>query len=131
MSLNNEKQDLVDEFLDDEQIVDAAFQLGRQMESVTDDKGQLKIKKSQINGFFESLCMARRFSDIEAFIMRKVGQDRWPRQVGEEALSQLNALKEAGNKIGTDPRSRLFAKLALARAWARLVASEFFFRRGK
>jgi hypothetical protein len=130
MIISQKEQAAIDEFLDSEDIVEAAFKLGNDLESATNARGQICIKKSQINGFFESLCMARRFADIEAFVMRKVGQDRWPRAVGRRALAQLKTLREKGAEIAPQEQSRLFVRLALARGWARLVASEFFFQRG-
>lgn len=119
-----------DSFLDTDRQHQAAIRLGERMYAVftqqSKERGMAQIRKLQ-----QIAVSATRFADIEDFVKNQMGRNagaykEW-RQVGDEVLKQLEALRRAANDMTQDEGQRLLLRLHLARGWVRAVVGAYLY----
>jgi len=119
-----------DSFLDTDRQHQAAIRLGERMyDTFRSDKGGRV--SSQIRNLQQIAVSATRFADIEDFVKNQMGRNagaykEW-RQVGDEVLKQLEALRRAANDMTQDEGQRLLLRLHLARGWVRAVVGAYLY----
>jgi hypothetical protein len=101
---------------------------GRYFEVFGYDRKSSRIS-SQVRNLQQIACSASRFADIEDFVKNQMGKEskdnKW-RQVGEETLRQLGALRNASKDVPAE--GQLPYRLWLVRGWVRAVVAEYLYR---
>jgi hypothetical protein len=123
-----------DSFLDKDQQHQAAIRLGERMYDVFTEQNKER-GMAQIRNLQQIAVSATRFADIEDFVKNQMGRNagaylQW-RQVGDEVLKQLEALRQAANEMTKDEGQRLLLRLHLARGWVRAVIGAFLYRKAQ
>ena len=123
-----------DSFLDKDQQHQAAIRLGERMYDTfgSDKDGRVS---SQIRNLQQIAVSTTRFADIEDFVKNQMGRNtgayqQW-RQVGDEVLKQLDALRQEANRMTKDEGQCLLLRLYLARGWVRAVVGAFLYRKAQ
>lgn len=119
-----------DSFLDTDRQHQAAIRLGERMYAVFTQQSKER-GMAQIRNLQQIAVSATRFADIEDFVKNQMGRNagaykEW-RQVGDEVLKQLEALRRAANDMTQDEGQRLLLRLHLARGWVRAVVGAYLY----
>lgn len=123
-----------DSFLDTDRQHQAAIRLGERMYDVFMEQNK-KRGMTQIRNLQQIVVSATRFADIEDFVKNQMGRNagaylQW-RQVGDEVLRQLEALRQAAYGMTKDEGQCLLLRLYLARGWVRAVIGAFLYRKAQ
>lgn len=95
------------------------------------DEGRVS---SQVRNLQQIAVSVRRLSDIENFVKNQMGKTtgaaKW-RQVGDDILAQLAALRTEANRIGTDEGQQLLLRAYLARGWVKAVVGAYLYAKAR
>lgn len=124
-------------FLDSEDLVENATELGERMFAVFGAEKNDRIS-TQVRNLEQLALSARRLADVEDFVKNQMGRTgdigaKW-RRLGQRLLAQLQTLRENAQTLIQEPekqnaQTKHELRLYLLRGWVQTVVGAYLYRK--